>query len=473
MSRWAGGRGARALGACALLVACGGPKPPPGLIVISVDTLRADAIEPLGAPAGSSPTLARIAREGVLFERAYAQANETQPSHAALFTSQLPSALGPVDSALTIPDGTPTLASSLAAAGWRTGAVVAGGHLARVLGLDDGFQQYVEARRMGSFQQTVPLGLRWLDEARAGDAPWMLFLHSYDCHIPYSKPQALGRSATPGYRGPMLDIVHDPLSFEAMYQRFFFPRLPVGADRDAVGAKVKAPETAALMTQWVNMPEVEKQPLTDADVAFLRGLYATSAFYADLWLGVLWQELDARGVLDDSVVVILSDHGEDLLEHGWMSHHHVLTDSSTHVPLIVRLPGGEGGGQRVREVVELIDVAPTLLGLQGLPIPETMTGVDRSACLRGGGCGGGPGVARSEAKNEQVSATDGFFRMTVSGAPAGSPAMAARVRRLEPSAVRLWDTTKGSGSEQALDLRSFDPERVGRLRAALLGEGAP
>ena len=151
----------------------------------------------------------------------------------------------------------------------------------------------------------------------------------------------------------------------------------------------------------------------------------------------------------------------------------MLTDSSTHVPLIVRLPGGEGGGRRVREVVELVDVAPTLLGLQGLPIPETMTGVDRSACLRGGGCGGGRGVARSEAKNEQVSATDGFFRMTASGAPAGSPAMAARVRRLEPSAVRLWDTTKGSGSEQALDLRSFDPERVARLRAALLGEAAP
>lgn len=450
----------------AALIGCG-RRPPPGLIVICVDTLRPDYTEPYGAPEGRTPFLDRIARESVVFERAYSQANETQPSHASLFTSRFPSQLGTLGDGLTIPDGTPTLATALSAAGWRTGAMVAGGHLARVLGLDDGFQQYVEGRRMGSFQQTAPMAIRWLDEARAGDQPWLLFLHSYDAHSPYAKPHVFGRAATPGYAGPLLPIVNDPLAFEAIYERMYFPRLPEGQDREATGARLKDPRMNEQMAQWATMPEIEHIDLDDDDVAFLRGLYATGVSYADLWLGVVWAELEQRGVLDDSVVVILSDHGEELLDHGMMSHHHRMHDASTKVPLMVRLPGGQGGGQRVREVVELLDVTPTLLAMQGVPVPAGMLGRDLNPCLRGEGCPA-EGLGRSESKIGVITATDGFFRLMVHGAEVGSPEMRARIERLDASSATLWNTTPGSGSEKLLDVHSFDPDRVARLQAGLL-----
>lgn len=453
------------LTACALL-GCG-RRAPPGLVVISVDTLRADYTGPYGAPEGRTPFLDRIARESVVFERAYSQANETQPSHASLFTSRFPSQLGPVTEDMTIPDGTPTLATALSAAGWRTGAMVAGGHLARVLGLDDGFQQYVEGRRMGSFQQTAPMALRWLDESLAGDQPWLLFLHSYDCHIPYAKPNVFGRAATPGYAGPMAQIVNDPLAFEAIYERMYFPRLPEGQDRDSVGARLKEPGMGDRMAQWATMPGIEHVDLTDEDVAFLRGLYATGVSYADLWLGVVWAELEQRGVLENSVVVILSDHGEDLLDHGMMSHHHRMHDASLRVPLLVRLPGGAGGGTRVREVVELLDVTPTLLAMHGVPVPAGMNGRDLNDCLRSGRCPS-DGLGRSESKIGVLTATDGFFRLMVHGAQVGTPGMQARLERLDASSAGLWNTTEGSGQEKRLDLHSFDPTRVQHLQQGLL-----
>lgn len=146
-----------------LLAGCGAaaePPPPRGFIVVSMDTLRADHLSPWGAPPGASPTLGRLAEESVVFERAYAQANETLLSHGSLFTSRIPSHVAPVDYDFTIPAGMPTLASEMSAAGYRTGAVVASGHLARVFGLDDGFADYVEGAWMGSFQETVPMAVR-------------------------------------------------------------------------------------------------------------------------------------------------------------------------------------------------------------------------------------------------------------------------------------------------------------------------
>lgn len=448
----------------AVAVGCATPTPPQGIIVVSIDTLRADHTTPYGASAQATPTLARLAAEGTVFERTYAQSNETLFSHASLFTSQLPSDLGPVDYDLTIPDGTPTLASTLAEAGWTTGGIVAGGHLSRVFGLDDGFDTYVEGHRWGSFQETEPMAARWLADAAEGDDPFFLFLHSYDCHAPYTKPHVFGRMATPDYSGPMLDRAHDSLTYERILDGAFYPELPLWQLENSRGSRILTPKVHAELEAYAQRPDVERVRLTEADVAFLKGMYASAALYADLWLQVLLDDLEARGMLETTTIVVVSDHGEGLLDHGFFNHRDALHDAATQVPFIVWRPGAEARGVRQREVTRLLDVAPTVLGLAGVEAPPTMQGVDLTGCLDGGACGT-PGTAYSEGVLEKVSVTDGTLRLTVTGAPAGSAAMGARIAEPAPAFASLWDAGGAPGTEQALSLLTADATLVERLVA--------
>ena len=457
----------RLLPAAVLALGCATPTPPHGIILVSIDTLRADHTSPYGASAAATPTLARLAREGTLFERTYAQSNETLFSHASLFTSQLPSHLGKVDYDLTIPDGTPTLASTLRAAGWKTGGVVAGGHLARIFGLDDGFDTYVEGHRWGSFQETEPVAARWLDEVAQGDDPFFLFLHSYDCHAPYTKPHIFGRLSTPGYDGHMLDRVHDSITYEKVWEGGFYPELPLWQLENGKGTRILTPEVHAELARYASQPGARRITLSEDDLAFMKGLYASSALYADLWLQVLLDDLAERNLLETTTLVLVSDHGEGLLDHGYFNHRDSLHDASTQVPFIVWRPGAEAKGVRQREVTRLLDVAPTILGLAGIDPPPTMQGTDLTGCLDGGKCGT-PGTAYSEAVLEQVSVTDGTFRLTVEGAAVHTKAMDARIQKPAPAFASLWDAGGAAGSEKPLSLLELDPTIRDRLiRGAL------
>jgi len=456
----------RLLPLLALGVGCAQPTPPRGIILVSIDTLRADHTTPYGASAGATPTLARLASEGTLFERTYAQSNETLFSHASLFTSQLPSDLGPVDYDLTIPDGTPTLASTLRDAGWKTGGVVAGGHLARVFGLDDGFDQYVEGRRWGSFQETEPMASRWLADVAEGDDPFFLFLHSYDCHAPYTKPHVFGRMATPGYDGVMLDRVHDSITYEKILDGAFYPDLPLSQLENSKGTRILTPQVHAQLAEHARQPDSKRITLSDTDLQFMKGMYASGVLYADLWLQVLLDDLEARNMLDTTTIVLVSDHGEGLLDHGYFNHRDSLHDAATQVPFIVWRPDSKKA-VRQREVTRLLDVAPTILGLAGIQPPESMQGVDLTGCLDGGTCGT-PGTAYSEGVLEQISVTDGTFRLTVTGAPAHTAAMDARIEKPAPAFAHLWDAGGAPGSEKPLSVLELDDTLLQRLTRGAL-----
>jgi len=451
----------------ALGIGCASPERPNGILVISIDTLRADHTTPYGAPGGATPTLARLAAEGTVFERTYAQANETLFSHASLFSSQLPSDLGAVDYDLTIPDGTPTLATALSDAGWNTGGVVAGGHLARVFGLDDGFATYTEGRRWGSFQETAPMAARWLADAAEGDDPFMLFLHSYDCHAPYTKPHVFGRLATPGHDGPMADRVHDSLTYEKIHDGAFYPDLPLWQLENANGARILTPSVHAELAAHAREQGVARVGLGPEDQAFLKGLYQSSVLYADLWLQVVLDELDALGLTDTTTIVVVSDHGEGLLDHGYFNHRDSLHDAATQVPFIVWRPDAADRGVRQREVTQLLDVAPTVLGMAGVDVPPTMQGTDLSGCLDGGACNT-PGIAYSEAVLEMVSVTDGTFRLTVEGAPAASDGIDTRLEAPAPAFAELWDAGGPPGSEAPLSLLELDATILKRLTQGAL-----
>lgn len=400
-----------------LLLGCtpADPTPPTGLIVISIDTMRADQLAAWGGPPDRTPNLNALAGSSARFTHAYAAANETLFSHGALFSGKLPSHIAPINYDFTLPRTLPTLAAAAQDSGWRTGAVVASGHLARVFGMDVGFEDYIESRFWGSFSQTVPLATQWLDRHLEGEGtdPFLLFLHSYDCHTPYTKPGPLGRLATPGYQGPLLGVLHDPLLLEKIYRGRFVPSLAVDRLTNQSNQQVLTPDIYNALRARVEAGH--GTPLDQTDLDFISGLYETAVRYADMQVGVFLEALEERGLLETSTIIVLSDHGEGLMDHGFVTHRPALRDAEVHVPLLIRPPGGLPGGATIGATTSLIDVAPTALALVGLSVPGSMDGRDLSGCLRGD-CPSGAddeGYAISESVLDMVSVTDGQHRLVV------------------------------------------------------------
>lgn len=390
-----------------------------GVVVVSLDTVRADAVEPGGAPAGRSPTLAALAAESVVFERAYAPSNETLFSHASLFTGRWPSHIAPVTYDLRIPDGMPTLAGSLLAEGWSTGAFVGSGQLARVFGLDDGFGTYVEGGQFGSLQETAPLALRWIDAASKEPGRFLAFIHGYDAHTPYLKPGPFSRSATPGYDGPLLRLMGLPRIWELAYDGALFPALDPEMERNGAGMSFLGREALRQLQRAAADPAAPRVKMSPEDRAFALGLYQTGVLYADLWLGVITDELERMGLLDQVLLVVVSDHGEGLFDHGVFTHRMELRDSVGRVVTLLRFPHAASAGLRVSTPISLTDLTPTLLGAVGAPIPAGLDGEDVLPCVRGP-CSVGH-LPYSEGALEMVSITDGRYRLLVDGVAAADP----------------------------------------------------
>jgi arylsulfatase A-like enzyme len=245
--------------------------------------------------------------------------------------------------------------------------VVAGGHLAPEFGLAAGFDRYASGHDFGSFQQTVPLALDRLDAIADADAPWLLFVHGYDVHAPYVSWGPLFGEAVPNYDGPLRDASLVPWTCEQILGRTlypgFVPELVSRGDR-----KVLDPALFRSLEAWATAHPEDAVPLDDEDVAFLRGRYDGAVRAADFHVGVLVDALADRGLAQSTIVVVLSDHGEDLLEHGHVNHRLSLHDENVHVPLLLRVPGQPPSV--VPEPVSLVDVLPTLGALSGVDVQE-------------------------------------------------------------------------------------------------------
>ncbi len=463
-----GDRAAR-IGALALLIAaaasaCDGGRArtdaPSGVILVSLDTLRADRLGAYGSTRGLTPNLDRFAAEAVVIEEAYAQANETLPSHASLFTSRYPDELGVLDGALDgvagpgfVPRGdAPTLAAAFHAAGWQTAAFVAGGHLSRAFGLDAGFGTYDDTAAWGSLRDTGPRALAWLDARAApstGDAaPFLLFVHAYDTHDRYLKPPPFGYSvADAAYTGPGAAAGRVPGGSTRVVGRY----LASSVEAVGRGAALRSrfdPDDGLLAT------DPGARPLADADIAHLAALYDGATAWVDACFGLFMAGLEARGLLEDVVIVVLSDHGEELGEHGAFEHRTRLSDETLHVPLMVRLPGGAHGGTRVGGLTALLDVAPTVLDLAGVSTPAGARGTSLKPALFGAARSARPAVF-SEGQLRLLSARGPGARLTADGMSTDNP------RGPELLAVAPVDGV-------SLTLTG-DPAEADALRAALVG----
>jgi arylsulfatase A-like enzyme len=386
----------------------------PNLIVIVVDTLRADHLGCYGYGRPTSPGLDRLAGESVLFENAYASSSWTAPSIASLFTSVHPSVHGVTTFAAALPDSLPTMAEVLQRQGFRnTGLSANFVHIIERKGFGRGFDSFAELRRpvtageeaefagfVAADAQTVTT--RAIEAARASrDSRFFLYVHYMDPHSTYAPPEPFRSRFARPYDGPFTGATNQLKS-------------------------VMQGELAA----------------NDADLRRLVDLYDAEIAFTDAEIGRLLDELRRLDLLDNSVVAVLSDHGEEFGEHGGVFHGVTLYDEMTHVPLLVRLPGGRHGGTRVRPVVQIVDLGPTLLEAVGVEDDRRTQGRSFAELLA--------------ARDTATSAAPAFSELH-----ADEPVEAALRPRTHRTAITTRDWTWIGGKDATAELydRRTDPQQ--------------
>jgi arylsulfatase A-like enzyme len=333
----------------------------PNVVVILLDTVRADHLSLYGYRRGTSPRLEALANESLVFRWAYAPAPETIQSVMSILTSQYPTTHGVISFSDRLRAGTPTLADRLSAAGFHTVAITEGGSVAADFGFDQGFDRYVDATKTGAtparpnkfIEQTFDRALSFLREI--GDRRFFLFLHTYEPHVPYCAPMRPERDFDPQYRGPFAGGV----AWEEVQKALLEKRLAPGTP----------------------------------DALHIAAAYDAGLHYTDEWVGKVVDEMRARGLLDDTILVVTSDHGEDLFDHiATATHGHTLYEELIRVPLLVRMPdawvaaqGSQAAPLRglpmIENPVSLIDLFPTLMEALELPRVTLPRGEQRASFL--------------------------------------------------------------------------------------------
>ncbi len=431
----------------------------PNVLLISVDTLRPDHLSAYGYPRPTSPFLESLAAGGVRFDSAFAQASWTLPSHMSLLTSTYPQTHGVEAEERSLGAAIPTLAEMLRDAGYDTAAFVSWIYLKAGYGFGRGFERYQEllppaARVDSSTRHSIKAGAfvdrveRWARERARPPAegdrrrPYFLFLHLFDPHMSYEPPLELARLFAP----QLADVDGGSYGYLYRYIRGVHPAAP---------------------------------RISGRELEVARALYDGEIRATDDALARLFRVLGDQGLLDRTMVVFTSDHGEELDEHGSMEGHQwTLYDEVLRVPLVVVLPGGEHRGRRVPQIVQSIDVAPTILEVAGLAPAAAFEGRSLLPLLADGGGAGWRGFAFSQIRrfNLKTSLRTAEHKLIYTQQPTRLGAAGTPVHPgFEPYALRpgggleLYDLRRDPGEQTDL-FRAGDPaagELLERLRALL------
>lgn len=301
-------------------------------LLISIDSLRADHLGCYGYDQDTSPNLDRIASEGIMFTRAFAPTSWTLPSHMTVLTGLPPEGHGVVDDGQGLAQGVSTLAEILQARGYVTAGFVSGPYLHSRYGFNRGFAHYddysvVSPNNKFSHRDITSPTLwqhvaDWLDawNEKAADSPFFLFVHMWDVHYDFIPPPPYDRMFDPDYLGNLTG------------ENF--------ARSEAIH------------------PEMDSR-----DLEHLVALYDGEVRFTDHHVGLILEELAELRVLDDTLVVVISDHGEEFFEHGEKGHRKNLFQETVQVPLLARWPGRLSAGAVNTKVVSLVDLMPWAVAL--------------------------------------------------------------------------------------------------------------
>ncbi|MFP6662984.1 MAG: sulfatase [Deltaproteobacteria bacterium] len=313
-----------------------GPAPT-FILLFLVDTLRADHLGTYGYDRDTSPHIDALAKEALVFENVVAQSSWTTPAVASILTGVNPETHGAEHLSERMRTNIPSLAAELQSAGWRTGAFVTNTNARGELGFARGFDTHqllpenTDSPGVSpSADALIERALAWID--KTPPLKTFLYLHASDPHGPYNPEPPFRDRFAPGDASAGLRASPDPL---ALFRKQ--PRLHTEANSDLLIARY------------------------DEEIA-----YTDSAF------GRLRDELQARGLWEDALIVFTSDHGEEFHDHGHFGHGRTLYGEQLDVPLVLRIPGTDPA--RVPELARQIDIAPTILEAAGLTPPATMEG---------------------------------------------------------------------------------------------------
>lgn len=378
----------------------GPPDPPtapdrPPVVLVTLDTFRADHVGALGAGGDPTPNLDTLAAGGALFSRAYAQIPVTGPSHASILSGIDPWSHETLANGVAMPESVEMLPQRLHAEGYRTAGFVSAFVLDGVFGFDRGFQiyddEFLRPRGLSGlslarvFEQlrirvsevadverhagaTVDAALDWAATVQPGE-PYFLWVHLFDPHGPYAPPPPFD---TRYYDGDPRDPAHTSMAQVGEVAPYLRPSL---------------------------------EGITD--LAWPLAQYRGEIAYTDQQLGRLLDGLRERRLLDGAVVIVVADHGESLTEHDyWFNHGAQLYDPSLRVPLVLVAPG-VAPGTRVDGIVENVDITPTVLDLVGLEVPREMAGRSLLPAVAGDAASGR--TARSICFDRETNRATGEF----------------------------------------------------------------
>jgi arylsulfatase A-like enzyme len=336
------------------------PRGPDAVILLSIDTLRADHVGIYGLSPVETPHLDRLGHEGALFESVFAPFSRTTQSVGSMLTGLHPLRHGADGLGMQLPDRVLTLAESFRGAGYETAAFASNFFLRPGLGYEQGFDLYSnpESRWRGNSARSITSeALSWLEHRDDPSRPFFLWLHYLDPHWPYTPPDAEARAADPEWEGPF-ELFEKVLSREITKGEVVF-----FADRI----------------------------LSEREIERTLRLYAAEIAATDAAIGELIDGLERLGVWDRVWVFFTSDHGESTGDHRyWFAHGEYIYDDVLRVPWLVRAPGTVPPATTVSGSVRLEDLAPTLLELAGLRVEDGIDGISHAAALAAGGASEAP-----------------------------------------------------------------------------------
>ncbi|MEZ4286812.1 MAG: sulfatase [Polyangiales bacterium] len=316
------------------------PATAKNVIVILIDTLRASKLQ-MYEPNSRvrTPAMDSFAKASVVFEHAQAPENWTKPSVASVLTSLSPSTHGTKEQDAKLPDSVLMVSEILKQSGFTTGSFIANGYVSDAFGFDQGwdyYTNYIRERRRTEAENVFGEAIKWI--AKNKEKRFFAYVHTIDPHVPYDPPDRYLK-------------MYDPEPYDGQVQNR---------------------RTHLMMDDAKKNPS--KYNFTRRDKERIEALHDGEISYHDEFFGKFIKELDTLGILDNTIVVITADHGEEFQEHGSWGHGHSVYQELLHVPLIVSWKGVLEGDQRVPATVSTMDVAPTVLQALGIDLPDVFEG---------------------------------------------------------------------------------------------------
>jgi arylsulfatase A-like enzyme len=397
----------------------GGPRPEgPNVLLITLDTTRADYISPLGADPAITPQLQALADRSCLFTHALSETNVTNPSHLTIMTGLRAIEHGMVSNYTRVPESLDTLAAAMRRAGYRTAGFPAVPHVGPWMHWP-GFDFLAPVEGVVEARENTGRAAGWL--RRNGSDPFFLWVHYFDPHTPYEPPPDI---AARFYHGDREAGDGPPIA-----GREFFDLSPAGPG----------------LRRWLALTRDPEYP---------PAMYAGEIHDADREIGRLLAELAGAGLEEETVVVVVADHGESLGEHGIYYDHAGVYEPQLKIPLIVHVPGL--APRRSDALVSTLDVAPTIGELTGVELRHDVSGLSLVALLEGeesAALAARSTFVHQNAKNHQVAVRQGPWKL-IWPITQGHPFLTPR-----PQLFQLEDDPG-----ELVDLAEAEPDKVRALR---------